>query len=1142
MLHRYAGDRAGPLVARLAQVLNEVPSDPLAPEWLATPSEGMRRWVMLALASCLGSSGAGRADGICANVQPAFADSLRRIVLAADGVERDRDPWSPDRLAWPLLEVMSDGATARDLRVPWSPEASRYGVARQIADHFDGYHVHRPAMVRAWADGSDVDGVGSRLPVDMVWQPRLWRHLRQVVAEPSAPERWPRLLERLRDGAIELDLPDRLLIFGFSLLPSGDFLDLLSAVATTREVHLFLLEPAAYDGRTLRSAAPAPMGGLRPRIDDQSASVALHPLLRSWGRPQRETAVLLADAEAEGLPPAEHVGTGPGEDGVATSLLARLQADIRSNRISAPDFEPSPDDRSVQFHACYGPARQVAALRDTVLHLIADHPDLREEEIVVLCPALDRFAPLIETVLGPSAPAAGAAFTIDPLTPESGTTPPLRYRIVDQSVRMTNEVAEATLALLDLVSGRFEAPAVVDFMTRPPVRERFGFDEDEVAAIDRWVVANRVRWGLDPGHRVSFGLSPSVTSNTWQAAIDRLLIGSVVNADQVAVATGGVVPYSIEGGSVDCAGRLAQALSILHELATATGSARPVAEWLDLVQRAVRSLLSTPPETEWQLDAVERALAEALDAAGGSEPSAAVIDWIDVRRLLGEHLGARRGRNDFFRGGVTITSLIPLRWVPFRVVCLLGMDQAALTGRNPSGDDLAQSPAVLGDRDARGDLRQALLEAVLAADGHLLLFRDGHNPRTNKEIPRAVAVAELFEALLDMVPPALCDEMAHRLEIDHPCHPFDERCFTEGGLLDGMRWGFGGGDLDGARARLHRRATKEDFLAEPLEPRETGVIEFADLRAFFDDPTGAFLLQRLGVRMPRRADRPEAALPVKLDPLSRWQIGDRLLNARLDGHSVESALAHERGLGTVPPGKLGEELLEDIVTLVEGLVRCARDLGVESGLAPVSIDILLPQGRRIVGAIPMSFGLGRPGPALFTYSREKPSQRVRAWLDLMALSAAWPDRDWRSVVVCRGEKDVPLSSEYVLAPLDEDSPTPIECLELAVTIYRMGMDEPLPMFPKLSHALCHHPKGLAGIWRSSPGSPGGPGEGESPAVELVHGRCEVDAILELPAREGDPGQLSESSRATRLARSFYCTVASSMRSESEKPAKRSRRR
>ena len=127
-----------------------------------------------------------------------------------------------------------------------------------------------------------------------------------------------------------------------------------------------------------------------------------------------------------------------------------------------------------------------------------------------------------------------------------------------------------------------------------------------------------------------------------------------------------------------------------------------------------------------------------------------------------------------------------------------------------------------------------------------------------------------------------------------------------------------------------------------------------------------------------------------------------------------------------------------------------------------------------------------------------------------------------------------MSSEYVLAPSDDEPPTPIECLEMAVTLYRMGMDEPLPLFPRMSHALCHKPKDLPGIWHSSPGSPAGPGEGEIPAVELVHGRRDVEDILDLPAREGDPGKQFESSRAKRLAVWFYCAVAESMRSDSDK--------
>ncbi|MBV8463427.1 MAG: exodeoxyribonuclease V subunit gamma, partial [Acidimicrobiales bacterium] len=679
-------------------------------------------------------------------------------------------------------QILSDQTAVAELGLPLAPEASRYGVARQIADQFDRYHVHRPSMVRSWARGEEVDGLGARLPNELAWQVRLWRRVRERIGQPSPPERWPELLERLHAGALDLDLPDRLLFFGFSLLPTGDFLDLLAAVATTRDVHLFQLQPTSYDAADLLAAVPRGGGagadGIRSHeVDD---AVARHPLLRSWGRAQRESATLLADAERRGL--FVDAAASTGRTPSAATLLGRLQSDVRANRAPEPNFVPEGDDRTVQFHACFGPARQVAALGDTIRHLLLDDTSLAEEDIVVLCPAIDRFAPLIEAVLGPPAPASGS----EPDAPSGLTTPAtapaLRYRLVDQSVRNANEVVEAALALLDLVSGRFEAPAVVDFLSRPPVRAAFHFDEADLADIDRWVVAARVRWGLDPEHRSRFGLTSTVTSNTWQAALDRLFVGSAVDADGLAVATGEVVPLPVESGSVGCLGRLAEALRLLGDLAAATTVPRPLADWVALVGAGCDRMFATGREAVWQREAVERSLADVLDAAGGEGAHVELV-WADVRRVVGEYLGARRGRNDFFRGGITVTSVVPLRDVPFRVVCLLGMDQAALSGSNPSGDDLVQANPVLGDRDPRSDLRQALLAAVQAAEDRVIVLRDGHNPRTNQRVPRAVAVDELFEAVLAAIPPDRRAAVGGRLEVDHPCHPFAEACFTDGGLV-----------------------------------------------------------------------------------------------------------------------------------------------------------------------------------------------------------------------------------------------------------------------------------------------------------------------------------------------------------------------
>ncbi|MBV8462744.1 MAG: hypothetical protein JO368_05590, partial [Acidimicrobiales bacterium] len=257
---------------------------------------------------------------------------------------------------------------------------------------------------------------------------------------------------------------------------------------------------------------------------------------------------------------------------------------------------------------------------------------------------------------------------------------------------------------------------------------------------------------------------------------------------------------------------------------------------------------------------------------------------------------------------------------------------------------------------------------------------------------------------------------------------------------------------------------------------------------------------------------------------------------RLEGRSVEEWAVHERGLGTLPPGALGQRVVEKVARQVDELVGRAGDLGVGGGRpSPEVVDVRLDDGTRVVGTVPLALVAGGPGPARVTFSREKPSQRVRAWLDLMVLSLARPELHWRSVVVCRkesGRVDGAAGFDYRLAPPEKSPPSPEECLELAVELYRRGMDEPLPLFPKLSHALAQRPNSnKAGIWRSPPGGFTPPGEGEAAAVELVYGRCDVHSVLKIPARSGDPGHGADDSRATRLGRVLWCTVLASTRDQ-----------
>ncbi len=1134
MMFLHSASRASSLVGRVADVLGEPPEDPMAPEWLAVPSDGMRRWLTLELARRLGAGGPERGDGVVANVVRAYPGTLRSSVLAADLADPDRDAWAIDRLVWSVLAATQrrPGVAAGLERSPTArgsvAEAPRYSAARRIADLFDRYHLHRQSMVRSWATGEDVDGAGRPLPEHTRWQPDLWRLVREQIGEPSPPERWPELLDRLARGELSLDLPPRLLLFGFTLLPGGGFLELIEALAEQRDVHLFLLEPTRYEpGPLLQLEQRQSRGARWLRASDPTANAANHPLLRSWGRLHREHAALLAKAEVEGLPSRAWIDSDPVDGTLPTNLLDALQRSIVSNTTPEALLRPGPGDRSVQFHACFGPTRQVEIVRDALLHLLNDPgSDLDEDDILVVCPAIEEFAPLIRSVFGPSAEGSaspsGDAGTGD--SAERGS-PTLRYRIVDQSIGSTNPVLSATLALLELVGGRFEVAEVLDFLALGPVRQRFRFDDDDLADIAEWVGGTNVRWGVDPIHREPFGVPESIRNNTWSVALDRLLVGAAMSTDDLTLAVGDVLPYEVEGARSDLVGQLAEILWRLRGLVTDARRAKPLTQWIEQLGLACHQLFATDRAGQWQFDAFDRILADILASATSGEGEPPVqLELADLKRLIEERFGALPARPDYFRGGITISSMTPLRWVPFRVVCLLGMDQSALSTSSAAGDDLIAAAPALGDPDPRAEVRQSLLETVLSAGDHLIVVRDGHDVRTNQEIPRAVIAAELFDAVVSLVAPGDRSEVIEGLEIDHPRQPFDERSFERGALVPGEAWSFDTRSLDGALARRSRNPRATPFLPSPLATPSTDVIELDQLHRFFKNPTLYFLSDRLEARLPQEGEELTSVLPVDLDPLRAWQVGDRLLQARLRGETMEEWRTAERQRGSLPPGSLEQKALDGIMSNVDAIIEAASEIGIGTrAAAPLEVAVELDDGTRIVGSVPLLLPAASPGPGRISYSRLKPERRIQAWLDLMALVASDPSDRWRAVAIGKPEDvgdpaDV-LDLAIAGAP-GNWSTLARESLQRAVECFRKGMSEPLPFFPDLSYEVHLGKSSIAG-WVARFARL----KSHDPAVSLVYGDVSFAELLDRRAEPGDPGE--GDGRVERFAELVYGTLESS---------------
>jgi exodeoxyribonuclease V gamma subunit len=1062
VLHVHRSERADALVDALRALLADPLADPFAREVVAVPTRGMERWLSQQLSTGLGAS-AGRADGVCANVDfPPPGRLVADAVATASGIDPDADPWQPERAVWPLLEIVD-----ASLREPWLAQLAnhlgdtadetrrgrRFASVRHAAELFDRYALYRPEMLERWAAG---DGTG--------WQAELWRRLRDRLPVPGPAERAHAACAALRAGPGLVDLPSRLALFGLTRLPAGR-LEVLRALAAHRDVHLFLLHPSPALWERLKAHPP-----VARRRDDETATVPSNPLLASWGHDSRELQLVLGGDHADHLHPVPRR---------ADTLLARIQRDVCEDCRNE-----HPPDRSIEVHSCHGRARQVEVLRDAILHLLAADPTLEPRDVIVMCPDIETFAPLIQATFG-----AGD----DEVEPLEGVPPDLRVRLADRSLRQTNPVLGVVARLIELAGERLTASQVLDLADREPVRRHFNLDDESIGRLEAWVRDSGIRWGLDAAHRAPFRLE-RLPSGTWQSGLDRLLLGVTMSEDDQRLFERVLPLDDVESGAIDLVGRFAELIDRLRATVDALTAPKPVAEWAAALAEAADMLTATPPRDAWQRAELQRILDDVVGEAAGNPTELALPE---LRTLMADRLKGRPTRANFRTGHLTICTLVPMRSVPHRVVCLLGLDDGVFPRKAPrDGDDLLLDDPHIGERDARTEDRQLLLDALMAATDRLIVTYTGNDERTNLPKPPAVPVGEL----LDLV--------GHDVVVRHPLQPFDQRNFETGALVPGTAWSFDQVTLRGARALTAERTKRAPFLAEALGPLDSPFVELDDLVRFVERPVRAFLRKRLGITVADYSDEVVDVLPVQLDGLQEWGIGQRLLEARLAGGDRRAAILAEIGRGTLPPDQLGKPVIDRIDPVVDGIVAQAP----QGATTSIDVKLALPDGRTLSGTVA---NVVDDVLRTVTYSRVRPRHRIAAWVRLLALQAAHPNRTFEAVTVGRGaDGDVTTARIGGL-----DAPLALDHLVAVLDLYDRGMREPAPLYCLTSAAYAAG-ENARSVWESARF----PGEDAEPEHVLVWGRRTFDELTREGARTDEPWDMDETRRFGRWARRLWDPV------------------
>ncbi len=997
-VHRAQG--AEPLVTALGEVLRRPLADPVAAEVVAVPAKGVERWITQRLAGVLGAVDG---DGVAAGLAfPSPSRLVDEALAAATGVAADDDPWAPGRVLWALVDVVDActgepwcGALTRHLAGEHG-RTRRWATAAHLARLLRDYAAARPEALVDWAQGRDTDGAGGALPDDLRWQAELFRRLRARVGTPSPAERLEGACARLRDDPAASDLPERLSVFGPTRLTTAQ-LAVLDALGAARDVHLWLPHPSPRGWERLRGARPP-----RRRREDGTALDVVHPLLASLGRDTRELQLRLG-----GAPDVLHPSPPR-----APSLLHALQDDLAEDR--APS--PAPADGSVEVHACHGPARQVEVLREVLLHAFADDPALEPRDVLVLCPDVEAYAPLVRAAFGQGAAGGHPGHR-------------LRVRLADRALRRTNPLLDVVASVLELADGRVTASQVLDLAALEPVRRCFSFDEDDLERLRGWAGAAGVRWGLGPRQREAHGLHDVALQGTWRSGLDRVLVG--VAADETGLAwLGTALPLDdVDSSDIDLAGRLAELLDRLHAVLwrlQPEGGAQAATAWTAHLATALDLLTATRERDAWQGAQARRELAEATEHAGE-----VALRLPDVRALLAERLAGRPTRANFRTGELTVCTMVPMRSVPHRLVALLGLDDDVFPrGAGVDGDDLLARDPCPGERDRRSEDRQLLLDAVLSAGERLVVLYSGADPVSGVRRPPAVPVGELLDVLERMTG----TDLVRR----HPLQPFDPGDFAAAAPFSHDR-----SALAGAVAGQGVRVAVPAFLPAPLPP-VAGDVALADLVAFVQHPVQAFLRQRLQVRVPEQEDDVLDALRAELDGLARWDVGERMLAARLRGVDVDAFRRAEWRRGTLPPLRLGRVLLGDVERTVE-VVATAAAPSLVGALRALDVDVDLGDGRALTGTV-----TGVHGAALARASTSTlaPRHRLAAWVRLLALAAAH-DGEWRAVTTGKGPGRALARTATAAAP---DRLAARALLADLVALRDEGLRAPLPYAPDASAA------------------------------------------------------------------------------------------
>ena len=867
----------------------------------------------------------------------------------------------------------------------------RYQLARKLANVFDQYQMMRPDMLRSWDLGEPVSKHSSEK-----WQIAIWQKLQaDSVNSPHRGVLIGQLIKTLRNTKdLSRQLPGRVSVFGLHSMPPL-FLEALSGLAIHTQVHLYLLSPCELywgDLDTRRHRIGRQIRALEKSEQAKTLGEPAHPLLETLGRQGSEfQRMLLEQIDFE----LEFKSFEVPLNGLKPLLLHRIQTDLLAGQIQPvkETGEVVVKDDSLLIISAHSKVREMMILKDHILDWLHTDYELEPRDIVVMAPNISEYSPLIPSIFEE-----------------------LPHSVGDRTMEIRNPFMGVFLDFLEKMDGHFGWSELLDLLFQPSVYPRFDLTPVDFDLLRHWVVDVGIRWGLSGEQRGEMDLPPFVETS-WRSGLDRLLMGYAIDTDEL---VDGVLAYhDIEGRGALPLGGLCQFIDLIDQARIDFSTPRPLANWSRLLRMYAESLFSPLDDPEFvELSGVINEL-EGNYSLFHQEP----LELAVVKQWLKSTAAGAQSSGGFLDGGITFCSMLPMRSIPFKCICLIGLDNGVFPAQDfYTTFDLMGESHRPGDRSKRSDDRYQFLEAILAARRRLYLSYTGQSEKTNEPIPPSVVITELLELLK-------YNYGLDNLTKKHPLQPFHPGYFTGKNELVSYSELY-------CRVAEKLSRSKQDgvpwWTGELIdEPDQT--VQITSLFSYFSNPQKWFVRERLNIRLEKEFEEVKELESYKPVGLDNYLVEQEIISDLLSGRREEESLSRLQINGSWPLGSPGRLAFSEKTAKLTPFVELIRSVTAGDRQPDLRVDLTCGAWR-IIGSLTDQY---ENGMVVYRYGLCKAGDILRGYLCFLLRSEILQEPG--IVHIITRDRWVSFSDRKKL---------PVSLVEI-LELYRRGWHRPIELFIEL---------------------------------------------------------------------------------------------